>query len=124
MCKVADMYVFTIVARRRRRRRRSSVFIAADSDKCVVWKSQMCKFAICVQFCGFSVFMMQSNLCSRMWMQRREEVISQMCVLHLKSASKVLVLPFCKEHKKLHIFGVPLSLSFSLACAHALTLAL
>jgi hypothetical protein len=83
----------------------------------------MCKFAICVQFCGFSVFMMQSNLCSRMWMQRREEVISQMCVLHPKSASKVLVPPFCKEHKKLHMFGVPLSLSFSLACAHALTLA-
>ncbi len=56
MCKVADMYVFTIVARRRRRRRRrrrSSVFITADSDKCVVWKSQCANLQFVCNFVGF-----------------------------------------------------------------------
>jgi hypothetical protein len=53
MCKVADMYIFTIVARRRRRRR-SSVFIAADSDKCVVWKSQFANLQFVCNFVGFS----------------------------------------------------------------------
>ncbi len=54
--QIADMYVFTIVVRRRRRRRRrrsGSVFIAADSDKCVVWKSQCANLQFVCNFVGF-----------------------------------------------------------------------